>query len=51
MSKKGSDVYVKEVLSSDTRPDGAFSGQQIIETDTGFTYEWTGLNGFWKQVI
>ena len=37
-----SDKYAKLVLSTDTKPSGAFAGQLIIETDTGKVYEWTG---------
>lgn len=40
----GSDKYVKVVLSTDTKPDGAFAGQLIIESDTGFVFEWSGTS-------
>jgi hypothetical protein len=39
---KGSDKYAKVILSTDTKPVGAFLGQLIIESDTGLVYEWTG---------
>jgi hypothetical protein len=45
----GSDKYAKIVLSTDTKPVGAFPGQLIIESDTGLTFEWTGAG--WKQRI
>lgn len=39
---KGSDKYVWSGLSTDTKPAKAFIGQEVIETDTGLVYEWTG---------
>ena len=45
--KKGSDIYSKEVLSTDTKPVNGFAGELIIETDTGAVYEWSGSNGAW----
>ena len=44
MAPTGSDKYTKVVLSTDTKPDGAFAGQLIIEQDTGLVYEWTGAS-------
>lgn len=41
---KGSDKYAKVILSTDTKPTGAFLGQLIIESDTGLVYEWTGAD-------
>jgi hypothetical protein len=37
----GSDIYSKEVLSTDTKPEKGHPGQLIIESDTGDIYEWT----------
>lgn len=45
---KQSDLYIKIVLSSDTKPSGAFPGEYIIEKDTGDVYEWTGAT--WQQI-
>lgn len=42
----GSDVYAKVVLSTDTKPIGAYSGQLIIESDTGKVYEWSGTTWY-----
>ncbi len=42
----GSDKYAKVVLSTDAKPSSAFSGQLIIEQDTGLVYEWTGASWF-----
>lgn len=39
---KGSDKYAKVILSTDTKPVGAFLGQLIIESDTGLVFEWGG---------
>jgi hypothetical protein len=39
---KGSDKYAKVIVSTDTKPIGAFIGQLIIESDTGLVYEWSG---------
>ncbi len=44
---QGSDVYAKVVLSTDTKPDGAFAGQLIIESDTKDVFEWAGTE--WNQ--
>lgn len=46
--KKGSDKYAKDLLSTATKPDGAFAGQLIIEKDTGNVFEWTGLS--WQLI-
>ena len=40
---KGSDKYIWAGLSTDTKPPKAFTGEQLIEIDTGNVYEWTGL--------
>ena len=37
-----SDIYIKVVLSTDTKPSGAYPGQRIIEQDTGNIFEWSG---------
>jgi hypothetical protein len=47
--KTGSIKYAKEVLSTDVKPIGAFSGQELIETDTGDVFEWSGKQGAWYQ--
>jgi hypothetical protein len=44
----GSDKYAKVVLSTDTKPTGAFPGQLIIESDTGSAFEWDGTS--WRQI-
>lgn len=44
----GSSVYAWAGLSTDTKPAQAFIGQLIIETDTGFIYEWIGTE--WKRI-
>ena len=45
--KRGSDKYARVLLSTDSKPIGAFAGQLLIETDTGDTFEWTGAS--WQQ--
>lgn len=37
-----SDNYIKVILSTDTKPSGAYPGQKLIESDTGLVYEWDG---------
>ena len=39
---KGSEKYIWAGLSTDTKPIAAFIGNQLIETDTGLVFEWTG---------
>ena len=39
-----SDKYAKIILSTDTKPLGAFAGQLLIEQDTSLVYEWTGAS-------
>jgi hypothetical protein len=46
--KIGSDEYAWAGLSTDTKPSNAFIGQKAKETDTGDTYEWTGL--LWQLI-
>lgn len=46
--KIGSDEYAWAGLSTATKPTNAFIGQKAKETDTGDTYEWTGLS--WQLV-
>lgn len=46
--KIGSDEYAWAGLSTATKPENAFIGQKLIETDTGDKYEWTGLS--WQLV-
>ena len=43
----GSDIYAKNILSTDDKPSGAFPGQLIIEQDTGDVFEWTGAS--WQE--
>jgi hypothetical protein len=46
--KIGSDEYAWAGLSTAIKPSNAFIGQKAIETDTGDTYEWTGL--LWQLI-
>ena len=46
--KFGSNEYAWAGLSSATKPASAFIGQKAIETDTGNTFEWTGLS--WQLI-
>ncbi len=46
--KLGSDKYIWAGLSTATKPESAFVGQRVKETDTGDVYEWTG--SFWQLV-
>jgi len=46
--KLGSDKYIWAGLSSSNKPENAFVGQRLKETDTGDVFEWTG--SFWQSV-
>lgn len=46
--KLGSDEYAWAGLSTASKPEDAFIGQKAIETDTGNTFEWTGLS--WQLI-
>mgnify|MGYP000105891415 CR=1 FL=1 len=50
VNKLGSVKYAKEVLSTDVKPVGAFSGQTLIEIDTGREFEWSGEAWYQRSI-